>query len=78
MYIHVFLKIIGDRKRKSGNYEYGARFYTPAKKRGAYTHADEWWFIQNAEIKKTLDSPRIECVSANRSYFYFDDPNMGK
>ena len=31
-----WLQIIGDRKKKSDSYEYGCRFYTPAKKRGAY------------------------------------------
>ena len=67
------MKIIDDRKKKSGIYEYGARFYTPAKKRGAYTIADEWWFIQDNEIKRKLTNPRIEKVSVNRSFYYFDD-----
>ena len=40
--LHVFfLKIIGDRRKRSREYEFGARFYTAAQKKGAYTLADE-------------------------------------
>ena len=59
--------------KKSGSYEYGCRFYTPAKKRGAYKLEDQWWFVQNGEIKRKLNDPRIEKVTANRSLYYFDD-----
>ena len=68
-----WLQIIGDRRKKSGSYEYGCHFYTPAKKRGAYKLEDQWWFVQNGEIKRKLNDPRIEKVTANRSLYYFDD-----
>ena len=68
-----WLQIIGDRRKKSGSYEYGCRFYTPAKKRGAYKLEDQWWFVQNGKIKRKLNDPRIEKVTANRSLYYFDD-----
>ena len=67
------MKIIGDRKKKSSKYEFGARFYMGAQKRGASTIADEWWFIQIYEIKKKLNKPCIEKISQNRSFYYFDD-----
>ena len=72
--LHVFfLKIIGDRRKKSGEYEFGVRFYTTAQKKGAYTLADEWWLIQSDEIKKLLKQPHIEKISQNRKFYYFDD-----
>ena len=68
-----WLQIIGDRRKKSGSYEYDCRFYTPAKKRGACKLEDQWWFVQNGEIKRKLNDPRIEKVTANHSLYYFDD-----
>ena len=56
------LQIICDRKKKSGEYEYGGRFYVPM--------SDEWWFINNESIKRKLEQPHIEKVSSNRSYYY--------
>ena len=34
---------------------------------------DEWWFINDEEIRGKLEKPHIEQVSSNRSYYYFDD-----
>ena len=59
--------------KKSGSYEYCCHFYTPAKKRGAYKLEDQWCFVQNDEIKRKLNDPRIEKVMANHSLYYFDD-----
>ena len=67
------MQIIGDRKKKGGDFEYEGRFYTPGKKQGAFTIVDEWCFINNEEIKRQLGKPRIEKVSSNHSYYYFDD-----
>ena len=39
---------------KNKNYEYGAWFYTAAKKRGALRQEDEWCFVQSGEITKKL------------------------
>ena len=66
-------KIIRDQKKKNGNYEYGAWFYTAAKKRGGFRQEDEWWFVQSGEITKTLSEPQVEMISSNRSLYYFDD-----
>ena len=72
--LHVFfLKIIGDRREKSREYEFGVRFYTAAQNKGAYTLADEWCFIQSHKIKKPLKQPHIEKISQNRKFYYFDD-----
>ena len=35
--------------------------------------SDEWCFINNEDIKRKLEQPRIEKVSSYRSYYYFDD-----
>ena len=40
---------------------------------GAYKLEDQWWFVQNGEIKRKLNDPRIENVTANSSLYYFDD-----
>ena len=48
-------------------------FYTQAKKKGAYNLADKWWFVLNHEIKRKLNCPCIEKISANKRFFYFDD-----
>ena len=50
--MHFLLKIIGDRKTKSGEFEYGGRFYTYTKKHSTFTIVDEWWSINNEEIKR--------------------------
>ena len=70
----VFFKIIGDRKKKDGTYEYGAGFYSAAKKCNVYRIADEGVVHAGGEILwKNLGQPRIEKISVNRSYYYFDD-----
>lgn len=73
MYISFYFKIIGDRKKKNGTFEFGARFYIPAKKRNAFRKSDEWWFVMAEEIAQKLNEPRVERISANRSLYYFDD-----
>ena len=40
--------------------------------------SDEWWFINDEDIKRKLEQPRIEKVSSNRSYYYFDDFEIGE
>ena len=40
-----FLKIIGDRRKKSGEYEFGVRFLYHCTEDRGYTLADGWWFI---------------------------------
>ena len=68
-------EIIGDHKRKSGKYELGGRFYTPGThNKNAYKEETEnWWFVQTKEISRSLNAPRVEHISTNRTVFYFDD-----
>ena len=68
-------QIIGDYKRKSGKFELGGRFYTPGThNKNAYKEETEnWWFVQMKEISRSLNAPRVERISANRTVFYFDD-----
>ena len=40
---------------------------------GLYKLEDQWWFVQNGKIKRKLNDPRIEKVTANCSLYYFDD-----
>ena len=57
----------------NGKFEYGGRFYMSVQKRGAYTLADEWWFVQGHEIRRKLNSPHLDKISVNRRFYYFDD-----
>ena len=68
-------QIIGDHKRKSGKFDLGGRLYTPGTcNKNAYKEETEnWWFLQMKEISRSLNAPRVECISANRTLFYFDD-----
>ena len=68
-------QIIGDHKRKSGKFELGGRFYTPGTcNKNAYKEETKtWWFVQTKEISRSLNTPRVECISANKTVFYFDD-----
>ena len=68
-------QIIGDHKRKSGKFELGTRYYTAStRNKSAYKEETElWWFIQLDEISRSLNQPRVECISVNRVLYYFDD-----
>ena len=68
------LKIIGDHKRKSGKFEYGTQYYTACtRKRSAYQASEQWWFVHQNDIKQKLNPPRVDKVSTNRTFYYFDD-----
>ena len=67
-------QIIVNHKRKSGKFELGGRFYSPGtRNKNAYKEETEnWWFVQTKEISRSLNTPRVERISVNRTVFYFD------
>ena len=44
----------------------------PAQK-GAFHIADEWWFVQQKEITRKLEDPKVERLTAKRTLYYFKD-----
>ena len=67
-------KIIGDHKRKSGIFEYGTRYYTAGtRNKSAFRESEQWWFVHQNDIKCKLNPPRVDKISTNKTFYFFDD-----
>ena len=74
MSISVQFKIIGEQQRKSRKFEYGAQHYTACtRNKNAFCQSEQWWFVHQNDIKHKLKAPRVDKISTNRTYYYFND-----